>query len=168
MFKKSQDVVKFIFIILISLVFVLYIVLYNVDRSVLIGLVHNSTSKLNELSNGTYLPWYFQNGKIRPTVENETKIWPGETREDRIINQLMYMPKQISTDLKKIYLFDRYSFKVDLGRKIFMDSKCPVEQCVITDDKATADALVFRNEVTMKRNAKTPPNQVRKSSWVFF
>jgi hypothetical protein len=112
--------------------------------------------------NGIEEPWFIsrKNGVFRPestevleTLSNLT-LWPNEDPEsDRIINQLMYIPKNYYSGEtyrrnKKIYLFyGKPSKDIPLGRQLFLRDGCPVNTCELTtdpDDADTADAVFFK------------------------
>lgn len=114
------------------------------------------------------LPWYFKNGTIRPKPGQINAIWPKDDPGDRILNQLMYVPMEKPKILKKIFL-DKdidylYHYRARPGRKIFEKLKCPVKDCIIVNNKLEADAVVYRNHISDKRDSSIPPNQVIKKN----
>jgi len=96
--------------------------------------------------------WFLTNGSLRPDPEISEKlaIWPneGDPEDDRIINQLMYLPpgySQQNSKLKTIYLnTDDFDWELSLGKKEF--SKCPVNSCALVDknDAPSADLIFFK------------------------
>lgn len=107
-------------------------------------------------------PWFMENGTLRPNGRDplftEMPIWPDESdpNDDRIINQLMYVPPNYNPltlekekKLKKILLyFDRGGWRdLPLGRTKFLSDNCPVNTCSLTTshkDIETADAIFFK------------------------
>ena len=121
-------------------------------------------------------PWYMRGGTRRPkpapknnnTGRHTAKIWPQteEPWDDRITNQLMFVPPDYSGDgkLKKIvYYYELPSWhKVKLGREAFIQDQCPVDTCTISVNKAEAadaDAIIFWDNFKEPKHAR-PPKQV--------
>lgn len=106
------------------------------------------------------MPWFFQDGVLRPTPGQIQDIWPNQAPGDRIINQLMYIPLQKPSTIKKIYLSDIKAFQAQLGREIFLKNKCPVNNCTIVEERYLADAAIFRNHINDDRDISVPTDQV--------
>lgn len=113
--------------------------------------------------------WFMNNGNVRPEqfkIDVKSKLWPEQCSEDRIIEQLMYIPSNYSNGwsfssitkidiaslrenkLKKVLLigdFDRMDYPP--GRKIFFHDKCPVNTCTLartTEEARNADVVIFK------------------------
>lgn len=104
--------------------------------------------------------WFMKNGTRRPlpaevnpkTNRREAKLWPKEdSGQDRIVNQLMYVPSNYDgKQMKKILLFNALtSWNVKLGSSMF--SNCPVNACILTTSKAESpfvDIILYRDYFT--------------------
>lgn len=108
------------------------------------------------------LPWFMDGGSIRPKTKvgtfpyHKLAIWPDESPlEDRIVNQLMYIPQDYKPSavkkLKKILLyFGRGGWApkdLPSGQAKFLRDKCPVNTCEISldaNDAESADAIFFK------------------------
>ena len=88
--------------------------------------------------------------------------------DDRILSQLEFKPA-VNTNgrLKKILLFNGYeSWDVKPGQQTFLEQKCPVSTCELTDNKnegISADAVLFRHVPRMTWFNR-PPHQI----WILF
>jgi len=106
-------------------------------------------------------PWFMSDGTLRPDDNgvdypfHSLPIWPHESDDDRIINQLMYMPHNYvqskEQKLKKILLyFGRGGWNardLPMGQTKFLRDKCPVNSCELSidpNDAATADVIFFK------------------------
>jgi glycoprotein 3-alpha-L-fucosyltransferase len=116
------------------------------------------------------------NGTERPSMPKKKwrlALWPEESpNSDRILNQLMYLPKNYeqikkSQTLKKILLyFGSKKFGVVNGQQKFLDDNCPVNTCTITVNKSEAqvvDAIIFENKFETPKH-KRDLNQV----WILY
>ena len=111
-----------------------------------------------------------KDGQIRPknceidaeTGERQAAIFPEEKIDDRLVDQLMYVPpegfiaeNQDDPDipLKKILFWNgASSWGIRPGRGVFLKEKCPVSSCVIATQRkesSTADLIVFKDHFTM-------------------
>ena len=117
---------------------------------------------------------------LPPTPATTTRpqnVWPNlqNFNDDRILAQLNFTtPKRKQrkwvrqrTPLKKILLLQGLKgWEVKRGQQTFLEQKCAVNTCILTDDKrygSLMDAVVFKqypSRVTFKR----PPNQI----WIYF
>lgn len=88
----------------------------------------------------------------------------------------MYIPKKAPKKIKKIYVEYIESFGVPIGKKAFSHGfgsnfyatkKCPVDECEIVNYTKNADALIFTNHVTKKRDITVPYDQVKSASKIF-
>lgn len=97
-----------------------------------------------------------------------TRVWPdlGDA-DDRILSQIHLVHEDpVGQKLKKILMMSGLDEGMRPGRSRFIDHKCPVNQCAITDrreDAATADALLFKDSVN-RPPYQRPPRQI----WVLF
>lgn len=106
-------------------------------------------------------PWFMSRGSIRPEAGtfpyHNLAIWPDEAPlEDRIVSQLMYIPRNYKKTsekqkLKKILLyFGRGGWTANdlpTGQAKFLMDKCPVNTCEISldpNDGEAADAIFFK------------------------
>jgi glycoprotein 3-alpha-L-fucosyltransferase len=116
------------------------------------------------------------NGTERPSIPEKKwrlALWPEESpNNDRILNQLMYLPKNYeqikkSQTLKKILLyFGSRNFGAVNGQQKFLDDNCPVNTCTITVNKLEApvvDAIIFENMFQRPKH-KRDLNQV----WILY
>ncbi|KAH9424878.1 Alpha-(1,3)-fucosyltransferase 7 [Dermatophagoides pteronyssinus] len=140
---------------------------------------------LNE--NFNQLPWFMPNGTLRPSNNNNNDLilWPEEmtvnddkSMNDRIINQLMYIPNNYDEQqfypkghrsLKKILLaFGKQSWPgLPMGRQIFIEDKCPVNACFIMSNKALidkADAVIFKDRFIWPSKGRPSIKQI----WILF
>jgi len=129
-------------------------------------------------------PWYMKDGQIRPknceidpeTGERHADIFPEEKNDDRLIDQLMYVPpegfiaeNQDDPDipLKKILFWNgASSWGIRPGRGVFLKEKCPVSTCVIATQRReapTADLVVFKDHFTMPGI-----DRIREQLWMIF
>lgn len=109
------------------------------------------------------LPWYFTTGERYPkpalrnrkTKKRVARLLPSEDpNNDRITNQLMFVPpnyNQMRTENrnKVILLFNGLSqWNVKGGREVFLNNKCPVDTCTLTENRemaAKADMLLYKD-----------------------
>ncbi|XP_053201501.1 glycoprotein 3-alpha-L-fucosyltransferase A-like [Panonychus citri] len=141
-----------------------------------------SSSELNFLTwSPKDKPWFMVNGSLIPNPNEITfsrlSLLPedDEPWNDRIINQLMYIPQGYQSDqlkkddLKKILLhFDKSSWgqELPIGQDIFLQDLCPVNTCEITFDNrqaSTADAILFKDHYEKPKHQK-PDNQI----WILY
>lgn len=114
------------------------------------------------------MPWFMKEGLLQPTPAHIDEasgrrlanLWPEERADDRIVNQLMYIPPHQLDTTKSIYVGKMNAFHVTPGRSIFLDSGCPVHQCTIAESFKRADAVLFRDSIPFIRKADSL-NQVR-------
>jgi hypothetical protein len=94
--------------------------------------------------------WFLTNGSLRPDplLSKKLAIWPneGDPNDDRIVNQLMYVPlgySQWNSELKKIYVItDDNDWDTSPGSKEF--NKCPVNSCELVNKSLAQNAdLIF-------------------------
>ena len=122
--------------------------------------------------------WFLRGGEIRPmpcAISTKTgtrlaRLYPEEDPgQDRIPNQLMFIPPKNTVrnnkhqPIKTIFLNDYSAWGVPVGRTEFIQQKCPVNNCVITQNTSylhAADLLVWRNNYRPINNHKRPPSQV--------
>lgn len=95
------------------------------------------------------LPWYIKSDGFRPSAEFPVEnIWPGDG--DRIEDQLLIPKRSLNASLKKIYLPNGLgAWQLKRGRKVFLEQKCPVNNCFLTDkrdDASSADAILFKGK----------------------
>lgn len=97
-----------------------------------------------------------------------TRIWPepGEN-EDRVLNQIhLVHADPAGQKLKKILMASGLDQGMVPGQSRFIDHKCPVNQCSITDhieDAPTADAILFKDYINHPATHR-PSKQI----WVLF
>ena len=113
--------------------------------------------------------WFFANGTTHPKsneISEEREIWPEQVDgNDRIVQQLMYIPKKYEaekTSLKQILLWHGLNRWVKPGQRSFLEAKCPVNRCTITDDHSrapNADAILFKSHFILPQ-FRRPLNQV--------
>ncbi|KAL0275930.1 UNVERIFIED_CONTAM: hypothetical protein PYX00_003641 [Menopon gallinae] len=127
-------------------------------------------------------PWFLKDGVRRPTparINKKTgkrlaRLWPHEDwHDDRIVNQLMFVPPQQQKKqtkpkkLKKIlFYFGLGSWNLKPGRDVFINSKCPVDTCTVTASQAdapTADAILYKDRFVHPGHIR-PPRQV----WILY
>ncbi|KAI2808656.1 Alpha-(1,3)-fucosyltransferase 7 [Blomia tropicalis] len=142
---------------------------------------------LKSLQTNHTKPWFMSNGSIRPSPKFASRlaIWPEEvdsksldSNNDRIVNQLMYVPETYDGDnflpkgklpLKKILLYfgKRGWGDIMLGRNQFLNDRCPVDACTITD-KANmikdVDAVIFKDRFMWPKEGRQRMNQL----WILF
>jgi hypothetical protein len=124
-------------------------------------------------------PWYMTGGSQRPLPAAMSRIsgrrmavlWPEENPDsERITNQLMFIPpsapagESSGQSLKKILFYSRLSrsYPLQLGRKDFIEPRCPVDTCTTTLDRneaTDADAIVYYDRYSPSTYPR-PPRQV--------
>ncbi|XP_055297148.1 glycoprotein 3-alpha-L-fucosyltransferase A-like [Sitodiplosis mosellana] len=123
-------------------------------------------------------PWYFTNGTRYPkpaSISNETgirdaKLLPHEDPgSDRIVNQMMFIPPNYDPSRRKEIMKTIYVplglpswWRRKSGESAFVDLKCPVDACRITDDakeRKNADLVMFNNDY-IPSNETRPPKQL--------
>lgn len=118
-------------------------------------------------------PWFMTNGTLWPNPElsSQLSIWPEESAEDRIVNQLMNYPKNYNPShqkLKTILLYMGRGGWADLpmGRTKFLSDKCPVDRCYLSTnpkDAEEADAIFFKERFQWPKHRR-PAHQI----WILF
>lgn len=118
-------------------------------------------------------PWFMANGTKRPTsIMSKLSLWPEESSDDRIVNQLMYLPIDYNQTkgkkLKKILLyFGRGGWNdLAMGQTKFLADNCPVNTCTLTANQAEAqfaDAIFFKDRFHWPKHRRWI-NQV----WILF
>ncbi|KAJ9577146.1 hypothetical protein L9F63_006268, partial [Diploptera punctata] len=124
-------------------------------------------------------PWYLSGGtrwpmpaaRSRKTGRRIARLWPHEDPgSDRITNQLMFVPPATSGSekLKKILIYNGLGSWAPLkpGRDTFTQSRCPVDTCTITANKAEAadaDAILYKDHFVNPGHTR-PPRQV----WILY
>lgn len=118
-------------------------------------------------------PWFMTNGTIRPVpkLSPTMALWPEESDEDRIVNQLMYLPENydpLDKKLKTIVLYlGRGGWSdLPLGQTKFILDKCPVDRCYLSsnpNDAVDADAVFFKERFQWPKHRR-PLNQI----WILF
>jgi hypothetical protein len=96
--------------------------------------------------------WFMTNGSLRPDplLSEKLAIWPneGDPNDDRIINQLMFVPlgySQQNSKFKTIYMItDDRDWDTSPGREQF--AKCPVNSCEFVNESfaQNADLIFFK------------------------
>lgn len=93
-------------------------------------------------------------------------MWPSQVNgNDRIINQLMYIPEDYDKDtsaLKTILLWHGLDHWVKPGRVSFLEAECPVSKCTVTDDRlqaSKADLILYKDHFVLPGHRR-PPRQV--------
>ncbi|XP_064480218.1 glycoprotein 3-alpha-L-fucosyltransferase A-like [Ornithodoros turicata] len=133
---------------------------------------HDSAWKPHALK----LPWFMRSGVIRPSpsskVSRSQRIWPSNSSDDRIVNQLMYLPPYYTTRQRgkgrrlKTIVLDSSWDNFAGGRHLFVRDKCPVDTCTLYRShvlKKTADAIVFKN-YTYTSPDRRHPGQI----WILY
>lgn len=122
------------------------------------------------MSGGTR--WPLPAAKSRKSGRRIAALWPHEDPgSDRISNQLMFVPPTSSAGesngqrLKKILIYNGLGSWAPLkpGRDVFTQSRCPVDTCTITSEKAQAadaDAILYKDHFVNPGHPR-PPRQVR-------
>ena len=133
---------------------------------------HPKTTNSNNVKMSSKV-WFLRGGDVQPkpcainvtTGERIARLYPEEDSEqDRIPNQLMFMPPKKTTRnktelIKSIFLFSYRAWGVPFGRLEFIRQQCPVNSCSITnriDDIETADAVIFRNDYKSNTYKRSP------------
>ncbi|KAK9498301.1 hypothetical protein O3M35_002966 [Rhynocoris fuscipes] len=128
-------------------------------------LVENSAGK----------PWFIDGGTIRPTPPSvgpngrrKASLWPQERPgHDRIIDQLMFVPRDEAEGLKVVVMYNGLSSwgpTVKAGRGIFKG--CPVDTCILSGnrhDSKRADAIIYKDQFTAPMHRRNT-----KQVWIVF
>ena len=110
-------------------------------------------------------------------IDEDLLIYYNETfdNEDRIINQLKFVPRVVKQALRKGHepamktILIHHGFggwNIKRGQETFLEQKCAVNRCFLTDDRssaATADAVFFSGQPGRPWTVR-PPSQI----WVLF
>ena len=114
-------------------------------------------------------PWFMANGTLQPDLDMSSRlsIWPEESAEDRIVNQLMFYPKYYDPSDKKLKIILLNMRKGDwtdlpMGRTKFISDKCPVNRCYLSvdpDEAEEADAILFKDRFKWSKHRRAP-NQI--------
>lgn len=115
---------------------------------------------------------------VTEVIKNDKNVvWPNAKyyENDRIVNQLNYKPASLnnqqhsntSVPLKTILLNSGFgSWQVKRGQQTFIDHKCLVNTCELTDNRGlaeTADAVLFHHSATRQWTHR-PSYQI----WILF
>lgn len=119
---------------------------------------HLNQSLLSFLRERNVNPWFMRGGTLRPDNRlypfHSLPIWPDQVHDDdRILNQLMYVPADYPRSkpktLKRILLyFGRGGWNardLPMGQKKFLE--CPVNTCELSidaNDAESADLIFFK------------------------
>lgn len=128
-------------------------------------------------------PWFMQNGTIQASKNENLALWPEEMimdnmfMNDRIVNQLMFIPKDYDENdfvpigkkaLKKILIAHKKGWNdLPLGRAQFLKDKCPVNACFILSNSKLidhADAVIFKDRFSWPKLGRTSSKQL----WILF
>lgn len=131
-------------------------------------------------------PWFMLNGTIQASkYYPNLALWPEEmimdnnnmAMNDRIVNQLMFIPKHYDENdfvpfgkksLKTILIAHKKGWNdVPLGRRQFLNDKCPVNACFILSNSKLinqADAVIFKDRFSWPRFGRTSSKQL----WILF
>lgn len=131
-------------------------------------------------------PWFVKGGSRRPTPalkdlqtgRRVSRLFPSESPDDRIPDQLMFVPPDYRQPgdmdedegppkLKKILLPNGLgAWNVKAGRDVFnRANSCPISTCEVTADHAAAidaDAILYKDHF-IQPNVARPKNQVKFS-----
>ncbi|XP_046614305.1 glycoprotein 3-alpha-L-fucosyltransferase A isoform X1 [Neodiprion virginianus] len=139
-----------------------------VNSSALVNLLEIS----EDVWDPAHRPWYMKDGhrlphpapRIRRSGKRVARLWPEEDpMEDRITNQLMYVPPEYNKTsaeqkLKKILVTNGMG-EAKPGREIFQKLGCPVDTCTILRSKPEeADLILFKDHVS--HPGSRPQNQI--------
>ncbi|XP_045174448.1 glycoprotein 3-alpha-L-fucosyltransferase A-like [Mercenaria mercenaria] len=154
------------------------------SKYILLGYKNNSsignTSKPpSEVTPRNYLeaPMTYGHSDKTKTTSPPPKLpglWPEleNYEDDRIEKQLNYRPVSIDTSttsipVKTILLYNGYKdWGVKAGRQTFLEQKCPISHCQLTDNRryaSSADAVLFRQNPRFPWYRR-PPGQV----WILY
>lgn len=98
------------------------------------------------------------------------QVWPNEYNDgDRIEKQLMFMPSNYqygNTPMKSILIYTGLKpWRVEEGQHEFLTTNCPVDRCLITEDKSKSkdvDATLYRDEYSHPDHTKTEKQVMSK------
>ena len=100
------------------------------------------SDKIEEPADVSSRPWYMRGGTLLPMVGGSRGLLPEDSPgEDRITNQLMFLPPNPRQGVKNILVWSGLSSwgGVRPGRGVFLAQECPVNTCSITTTRAKAD-----------------------------
>jgi hypothetical protein len=110
-----------------------------------------SKKKLSYRLSSSERLWFMINGSLRPDLKQseELAIWPneGDLNDDRVINQLMFVPldySQQNSKFKTIYMYGYNDWFIPYGKNEF--AACPVNSCEIVNQSyaSNADLIFFK------------------------
>ncbi|KAI1301777.1 Glycoprotein 3-alpha-L-fucosyltransferase A [Halotydeus destructor] len=124
-------------------------------------------------------PWFMSKGYLRPKNHlypfHNLPLWPQDVADDdRIVNQLMYVPEnyvasEVKRNKKIVLFFGRGGWNAQdlpMGQRRFLKDNCPVNTCELSMDlkeAAVADAIFFKDKFQWPKH-KRHPSQL----WILF
>ena len=113
--------------------------------------------------------WFFQNGSVYPEEQKLiTNLFPLTVDDDRIIDQLLYVPKGYNPTLSKMIVLHLGFVREGHLKGNIEFKRCPVNRCRLTEkgeDWHNAHAVIFdRNSPYFDQRIKIDPNQV----WIYY
>ncbi|RWS30460.1 fucosyltransferase-like protein [Leptotrombidium deliense] len=180
---------KTVFLIVLVLCFAILISTHvylsnNLSNDFKIAKLINNTKSISKRNTNKYSlfqwakggrPWFMSNGTLRPKIGNhlysQLALYPEESDDDRIVNQLMFIPDDYdkikeSGIVKKILVTNGFKSWQARGRDVFLKDNCPVDTCSISTDFkdfSTADAVFFTSSSIVPRR-KNITNQI----WIYY
>jgi len=115
------------------------------------NLTLSPAKKLSYRQSSSERLWFMINGSLRPDPKQseELAIWPneGDLNDDRVINQLMFVPlgySQQNSKFKTIYMYGYNDWFIPYGKSEF--TACPVNSCEIVNQSyaSNADLIFFK------------------------
>ena len=133
--------------------------------------IHHAKSSSNESATTDIKPGAKSVPLSHRKEQGKHSIWPspGEPWDDRIVQQLSYMPQRASQSneedrLRTILVYSSLG-ATPAGREKFLRDECPTDKCTLTTDVrwiAEADAIVFPYDpgVEVRSWPKRPSHQI--------
>jgi hypothetical protein len=121
---------------------------FSVDNN---NLTLSSAKKLSYRLSSSERLWFMSNGSLRPDPKlcEDLSIWPneGDLNDDRVINQLMFVPlgySQQNSKFKTIYMYGYNDWFIAYGKSEF--AACPVNSCEFVNQSyaPNADLIFFK------------------------
>lgn len=128
---------------------------------------------LFSIRSGKYYTFSCYNSRSKHTVQfservyrDKVDIWDANRLSDRIVEQMKFKPRLISDEYKVIFL--EHDFGVSTGTTVFDKEKCPVKNCLLTNDfkrQPDAHARLFK-DVNSRYGSNVP--KTRDQIWILF
>ncbi|KAJ8310158.1 hypothetical protein KUTeg_012023 [Tegillarca granosa] len=127
----------------------------------------NEKKCLEMLKNNYKFYLSFENIRFNEGIyHGKVDIWDANRLNDRILEQMKFKPRLVSDECKVIYL--EQDFGVPEGKTVFDKEKCPVKNCLLTNDlkqQPEAHARLFKD---VNNRYVSNAHKTRDQIWILF